>query len=251
MTTKIVVTGSKGRMGQTILLHAKQDPQIEVVDSFDQDESIENHLKRGATIMDFTTHTATPIFAKAAQKAGCPMVIGTTGFSDAERATIVNASKTIPVVLTPNMSVGVNLLFSVTKILCTALKEGFDIEIIEKHHRHKKDSPSGTAVRLVEMIAEVKGRQVLKSTKHGRSGNMGARSGDEIGVHSIRGGDFVGEHTVIFAGDGEVFEITHKANSREIFAKGALVAAKWASKAKPGLYDMFDVLNLRTPQRDA
>jgi 4-hydroxy-tetrahydrodipicolinate reductase len=245
MPTKIVVTGAKGKMGQTILNCAQNDSEIKVVGSIDVGQPLEAALQPGAVIIDFSHHAATPAFAEIALQAKCPMVIGTTGFTEAEKSSLHKISKTIPMIIAPNMSVGVNLLFNLAQVVTSVLKKDFDIEILEKHHRRKKDSPSGTAARLLEIVAETKGAQVSKVAKHGRVGDVGERTKEEIGVHAIRGGDYVGEHTVIYAGDGEVIEITHKANSREIFAKGALVAAKWLSSAKPGLYDMSDVLGLK------
>lgn len=242
---KILVAGSKGRMGQSILRCAAAEDEIKVFGTLDKGDSIKDHLQSGAVIIDFTSHSATPLFVKAAEEVGCPMVIGTTGFTDSERSMIVRASKSIPIVLASNMSVGVNLLFKLVQMMSSALKADFDIEVIEKHHRHKKDSPSGTATRLVELIAQEKKVELSKAARYGRSGDIGERKKDEIGIHSIRGGDFVGEHTIVFAGDGETLEITHKASSREIFAKGALKAARWVAFAKPGLYDMQDVLGFR------
>ncbi len=245
MGTKVLVIGSKGRMGQSILDCARQDSEIEIVGAVDKGEPYQKQMKPGVVVIDFTIHTATLLFAKAATKAGCPMVIGTTGFTCGELDEIRNASKAIPVLLSPNMSVGVNLLFTLTQLISSVLKEGFDVEIIEKHHRQKKDSPSGTAVRLAEIVAAAKGLAFLKLAKYGRHGDSEKRTANEIGIHSIRGGDYVGEHTVIFAGEGQVVEVVHRANSRDIFAQGALRAAKWISSARPGLYDMRDVLGLQ------
>lgn len=246
---KIVVAGAKGRMAQSILRCAAEDREIEIVGTAERGDFLKNILKPGVVIIDFTAHNATPAFAKAAEEIGCPMVIGTTGFTYDERKLIRDASTAIPIVLAPNMSVGVNLLFALTKIVGAVLREGFDIEIIEKHHRNKKDSPSGTAARLAALAAEGRGLAVSKVSKHGRFGDLGERTSQEIGVHSIRGGDYVGEHTVIYAGDGEIVEITHKASSRDIFSKGALLAAKWVAAAKPGLYDMEDVLGLQVSRQ--
>jgi len=248
MSTKIAVTGAKGRMGLTILKCAKDDPRIEVVATVDKDESLESHLQRGVVIVDFTVHSATPAIVDLAVEKGCPMVIGTTGFSYSERNAIVAASKSVPIVLSPNMSVGVNLLFILSQVAASVLKEGFDVEIIEKHHRMKKDSPSGTAARLAELVAQAKGKQVSKLLRHGRYGDLGERTCDEIGVHSVRGGGYVGDHEVIFASQEEVIEISHHACSRDIFAKGALLAAKWVENMGPGLYDMPDVLGLQVSQ---
>lgn len=244
MSTQIIVTGSKGRMGQTIINLAKKDSSLSIAAGVDQGDKIEDHLKKGMAIIDFSHHTVTPSFAKAATKAGAAIVIGTTGHTEAERKEIIAASKSIPVVFSGNMSVGVNLLFSLTRSVSSILSKGYDIEIIEKHHRHKKDAPSGTAVQLLKICADSKKKTSKEVARHGREGETGERTTDEIGVHAIRGGDYIGEHTVIFASEGDVIELTHKASSRDIFARGALEAAKWAAKAKPGLYDMFDVLGL-------
>jgi 4-hydroxy-tetrahydrodipicolinate reductase len=248
MKTRILVTGSKGRMGTTILKCASEDPQIEVSSAIDQGDTIDEHLQSGVVIIDFTIHTATESFLQAALKKGSPMVIGTTGFSQKQKDQIASAARSIPIMMAPNMSIGVNLLFSLTQKVASILENGYDMEIIEKHHRHKKDAPSGTAARLLEILAESKKKPVNEVARHGREGMPGARTRDEIGVHAIRGGDYVGEHTVIFASEGDVIELTHKASSREIFAKGALHAAKWLSNTKPGFYDMFDVLGLRNGQ---
>ncbi len=244
-TTSIVVTGANGRMGQTILRCAKEDPEIRIAGFLDRDEKLDSFLKPGVVVIDFTIHTATPELIKVAAARKCPMVIGTTGFTEAELKVIRNASKRLPVMLAPNMSVGVNLLFDLTRRVTAVLKNRADVEIIEKHHRRKKDSPSGTAAKLLEIVAEELKQKSTKAARHGRVGDVGERTASEIGVHAIRGGDFVGEHTVLYAGDGEVVEITHKASSRDIFARGALVAAKWVARQKPGLYDMLDVLELR------
>ncbi len=249
MPIKTIVTGAKGRMGQSVLACAADDKEFEIVAALDRDDRYNDHLKPGVVIVDFSVHTFTPTLAAAAQAAGCPMVIGTTGFTYAERTAIKSASNGIPIVMAPNMSVGVNLLFTLAHVVTSVLKEGYDIEIVEKHHRRKKDAPSGTASHLAEIIAETKGLQHSKIVKHGRFGDMGERTASEIGIHSIRAGDYVGDHTVIFANEGEVIEITHKAHSRDIFAKGALLAVKWVSTAQPGIYDMADVLGLQVSRR--
>lgn len=244
MGTKVIVTGPKGRMGQSILNCAKQDPGIVLVGTLDKKKDAQQCFRSDIVVIDFTVHHATPALAEMAAKAFCPMVIGTTGFNHVELAAITNASKSIPIVLAPNMSVGVNLLFKLVRVASAILKE-FDVEIIEKHHRRKKDSPSGTAMRLAEILADSKKSSVSKLAKHGRVGDVGERTAHEIGIHSVRGGDYVGDHTIIFAGDGETVELTHHASSRDLFARGALLAAKWVSSKKPGLYDMEDVLGLR------
>lgn len=248
MITRIAVTGAKGRMGQAIQQCVKGDARFEMVAAVDRDEPLAPHLQRGVVIVDFSSHLATPAFAEAAVAKGCPMVIGTTGFTYAERGAIAAAAKNIPIVLAPNMSVGVNLLFILTQVAASVLKEHFDVEIIEKHHRMKKDAPSGTAARLAELVAQAKGQHAAKLVRHGRYGDLGARTDAEIGVHSVRGGGYVGDHEVIFASPEEVVGISHHACSREIFAKGALLAAKWVEGMPAGLYDMPDVLGLQVSQ---
>ena len=173
------------------------------------------------------------------------MVIGTTGHSDADKSHIAKFKSQIPIVLASNYSTGVNTLFWLTRKAAEILGEGFDLEVVEMHHRLKKDAPSGTAATLAEILAEVRRQQLSKVIRHGRAGIVGERTANEIGMHSLRGGDVVGDHTVIFAGHGERIELTHKASSREAFANGALRAAQWVVKQKPGLYDMQDVLGLK------
>jgi 4-hydroxy-tetrahydrodipicolinate reductase len=173
------------------------------------------------------------------------MVIGTTGHSDQGRAQIADVQSQIPVVLASNFSTGVNTLFWLTRKAAEILGPGFDLEIVEMHHRLKRDAPSGTAKTLAEILASVRQEQLEKVLRHGREGIVGERTAAEIGMHSVRGGDVVGDHTVIFAGAGERVELTHKASSRETFANGALRAAQWVVRQKPGLYDMQDVLGLK------
>jgi 4-hydroxy-tetrahydrodipicolinate reductase len=173
------------------------------------------------------------------------LVIGTTGHTDGQIAAIKHAAGLIPIVFAPNYSVGVNTLFWLTRKAAEILGPGFDLEVVEMHHRLKKDAPSGTAKRLVEILAEVRGLKYNKDARHGRQGIVGERTDAEIGVHAIRGGDAVGDHTVIYAAQGERVELTHKASSRETFARGALRAALWAHDKPAGLYDMQDVLGLK------
>jgi 4-hydroxy-tetrahydrodipicolinate reductase len=173
------------------------------------------------------------------------LVIGTTGHELAEREQINKAAQKIPLVFSPNYSVGVNTLFWLTRKAAEILGPGFDLEVIEMHHRLKKDSPSGTARHLAEILAEVRKIDYSEAARHGRAGIVGERTNDEIGVHAIRGGDVVGDHTVVYAAHGERLELSHKASSRDTFARGALRAAKWASKQPAGLYDMQDVLGLK------
>ena len=173
------------------------------------------------------------------------IVIGVTGHAPPEKAAILKASSKIPVILASNFSAGVNTLFWLTRKAAEILGPDFDLEVVEMHHRLKKDAPSGTAKSLVEILADVRKQQLEKVVRHGRVGLVGERTTPEIGVHSIRGGDVVGDHTVIFANVGERVELTHKASSRDTFANGALRAAQWLVKQKPGLYDMQDVLGLK------
>jgi 4-hydroxy-tetrahydrodipicolinate reductase len=195
-------------------------------------------------VIDFTVPAATKIHAELAAASGTALIIGTTGLDDAVRATIAAAAKKTVVIQSPNMSVGVNVLLALTEKLAATLGTDYDIDILEMHHRHKVDAPSGTALGLGEAAA--KGRKVnLKDVaRASREGQVGARPVGEIGFATLRGGDVVGDHTVVFAADGERIEITHKASSREIFAKGAVRAALWAKGRAPGLYSMRDVLGL-------
>jgi 4-hydroxy-tetrahydrodipicolinate reductase len=196
-------------------------------------------------VIDFTHATSTVAIAEACATAGKILVIGTTGHRDDARSRITELSKTIPIVFAPNFSVGVNTLFWLTRKAAEILGPDFDLEVVEMHHRLKKDSPSGTARRLAEILADVRQLEYSKDVMHGREGMVGERTNVEIGMHAIRGGDVVGDHTVIFANVGERVELTHKASSRDTFAKGALRAARWAQSQKPGLYDMQDVLGLK------
>jgi 4-hydroxy-tetrahydrodipicolinate reductase len=173
------------------------------------------------------------------------MVIGTTGHSNEGRSQLTKFADVIPTVISSNFSTGVNTLFWLTRKAAEILGPNFDLEIVEMHHRLKRDAPSGTARTLAEILAAVRKQQMDKVVRHGRSGIVGERTAAEIGVHSIRGGDVVGDHTVIFSDTGERIELTHKASSRETFANGALRAAQWVVKQKPGLYDMQDVLGLK------
>ena len=173
------------------------------------------------------------------------MVIGTTGFSEAQKAQIADAAKDIAIVMAPNMSVGVNVTFKLLEMAAKALSEGYDIEVIEAHHRHKVDAPSGTALKMGEVIAEALGRDLKECAVYERYGHTGEREPSTIGFSTIRGGDIVGDHTVLFAGTGERIEITHKSSSRATYAQGSLRAVRWLAGKQTGLFDMFDVLGLR------
>jgi 4-hydroxy-tetrahydrodipicolinate reductase len=196
-------------------------------------------------LVDFTRPEATFAYLDACRKAGVNLIIGTTGFDAAGKAAIESAAKDIGIVFAPNFSVGVNLLMQLAETAARVLAEGYDIEIIEAHHRHKVDAPSGTALGLGQAVAGALGRDLRACAVYGREGVTGERKPDTIGFATVRGGDIVGDHTLLFAGVGERVELTHKASSRATFAQGALRAAKWLQGRGPGLYDMRDVLGLK------
>jgi len=204
----------------------------------------EKQMKESDCIIDFSTPRATMQLLDAAVKAGTPLVIGTTGFTDTEKKKIEDAAKKIPVVFAPNMAVGVNMLFKLTEVASKALGPEFNVEIVESHHRFKKDAPSGTAKRLVEIVKDnMEGMADAKEVT-GRSGITGERSDKEIGVMALRAGDIVGEHTVYFAGVGERLELTIRSTSRENYARGAVLAAEFSGDKPARLFSMFDVLGL-------
>jgi 4-hydroxy-tetrahydrodipicolinate reductase len=196
-------------------------------------------------LIDFTRPEATLAHLAICRGAGKAMVIGTTGFDEDQKAVIREASKDIPVVFAPNMSVGVNLCFKLLELAARVMGDAADIEIIEAHHRHKVDAPSGTALRMGEVVADALGRNLEDCAVYGREGVTGERERETIGFETIRAGDIVGEHTVMFAAEGERVEITHKASSRMTFAGGAVRAAAWLGDRPRGLFDMQDVLGLR------
>lgn len=241
----LLINGSKGRMGQALVACAAEDAELKISAEVDAGDDFATALARCDAVIDFTHAPATAAVADACAEAGKTLVIGTTGHSEADRARIVAAATAIPVVFAPNYSVGVNTLFWLTQKAAQILGPDFDLEVVEMHHRLKKDSPSGTARRLAEILAEERRLSYERDVRHGREGMPGERTQSEIGMHAIRGGDVVGDHTVIFANTGERVELTHLASSRDTFAKGALRAAKWAISRPAGLYDMQDVLGLR------
>jgi 4-hydroxy-tetrahydrodipicolinate reductase len=201
--------------------------------------------KASRVLIDFTRPEAALAHLQAARATHCAMVIGTTGFTDAQKAEIAAAAKEISIVMAPNMSVGVNLMLKLIEITAKTLGDDYDVEIIEAHHRHKVDAPSGTALRLGEAVAQALNRDLKQCAVYGREGVTGERDARAIGFATVRGGDIVGDHTVLFAGTGERLELTHKASSRATFALGALRAARFVTKRSNGLYDMQDVLGLR------
>ena len=245
MSTRVVINGSRGRMGQALLSCVAADPAVSLAASTDVGDDLQAVLGGCDAVIDFTHATATAGIADLCAAAGKALIIGTTGHDDEARARIAACAKTIPVVFAPNFSVGVNTLFWLTRKAAEILGPDFDLEVVEMHHRLKKDAPSGTARRLAEILAEVRDLDYAKDVMHGREGMVGERNPREIGMHAIRGGDVVGDHTVVFANVGERVELTHKASSRDTFAKGALRAACWATGRQPGLYDMQDVLGLK------
>lgn len=243
--TKVIITGSKGRMGQALISCAARIPELEVVGTIDQGDDLSVVIDKCDVVIDFSFHSATLGVAELCAKNNKAVVIGTTGHSPEEKAKIVALKAQIPMVMATNFSTGVNTLFWLTRKAAEILGPAFDLEVVEMHHRLKKDAPSGTATTLLEILADVRKLQLEEALRHGRKGIIGERTQNEIGIHAIRGGDVVGDHTVIFANNGERVELTHKASSRDTFANGALRAAQWLTKQKPGLYDMQDVLGLK------
>ena len=264
---RIAVAGASGRMGKAIMRLAHEDPQFRITGVLEhpQSQALGEDVGKligveslGVTVtldpfqavmgahalIDFTHPSATESHLKAVMKNKVGYVIGTTGLTDSLLKRIKSASKSIPIVQSPNMSVGVNLLFKLAEITGKALDEDYDIEIVEAHHRMKKDAPSGTALKLLEVLTEVRNRDIKKNTVYGREGEVGARPKGQIGVSAVRGGDVVGDHTVSFLADGERVELVHKASSRDAFAQGALRASKFLAKRKSGLFNMLQVLGL-------
>ena len=263
----IVITGASGRMGQMLIRTVTESDQARLVGAVERaghdwigrdvgeamggqplgvtvtDDPLEAFAKAQAVI-DFTAPEATVEFAGLAAQARCVHVIGTTGMSDAQIAALEPAARHSVIVRAGNMSLGVNLLVQLTKKVAAALDEDFDIEVIEAHHHHKVDAPSGTALMLGEAAAEGRGVTLEDVADRGRDGITGARERGHIGFHAIRGGDIVGEHDVLFAAPGERIVLRHVATDRAIFARGALKAALWGQGQKPGQYDMVDVLGL-------
>ncbi len=242
--TRVIITGAKGRMGRMLLACAARIPDLQVVGEIDLGDDLAAVVEAGDVVLDFSLHEATAGIAEICAQHRKAMVIGTTGHSEAERSRIVALSAEIPMVWSSNYSTGVNTLFWLTRHAATILGPAFDLEIVEMHHRLKKDAPSGTAATLAQILAAARHLPLPDALRHGRVGLPGERTNTEIGLHSIRGGDVVGDHTVIFAANGERLELTHRASSRETFAQGALRAAQWVQTRPPGLYDMQDVLGL-------
>lgn len=243
--TKIIITGSKGRMGQALISCAARIAEFEVVGQIDVGDKLEDVIAKCDAVIDFSFHNATLGVAQLCAQHKKALVIGTTGHLPDEKQKIVEITKQMPTVWASNYSTGVNTLFWLTRKAAEILGPSFDIEVVEMHHRMKKDAPSGTATTLLEILGDVRKVQLEEALRHGRKGIVGERTPAEIGIHAVRGGDVVGDHTVMFAAIGERVELTHKASSRDTFANGALRAAQWVVKQKPGLYDMQDVLGLK------
>ncbi|MBI1977893.1 MAG: 4-hydroxy-tetrahydrodipicolinate reductase [Candidatus Omnitrophica bacterium] len=264
---KIIVAGAAGRMGRAILGLASRDPEIQIRGAFERADhpaigrsvgeligvpslevpvhpDLRECAQLGSVIIDFTQPAALPHHLEIAVKARRAMVIGTTGLTIALMEKLHTASKKIPIVQSPNMSVGVNLLFKLTSLVGSVLDDRYDVEIVEEHHRHKKDAPSGTALEIARQIAKARNINLETNAIYGRKGITGARKRGAIGIHAIRGGDVVGNHQVSFISEGERLELVHKASSREAFASGALMAAKFVAKKRSGFYNMHDVLGL-------
>ncbi|MEY2521112.1 MAG: 4-hydroxy-tetrahydrodipicolinate reductase [Verrucomicrobiota bacterium] len=241
---RILLVGAKGRMGRAIAAAGEKHNDVEIVAELDQGDDLGARIGDCDVVVDFSHASATAEICRVCLEAGKPLVTGTTGHSQEERAIIEEAALSLAIVLSPNFSVGVNALFWLTRKTSELLGGDFDPEIVEIHHRLKKDAPSGTAKRLAEILCDARNLDAGKNLAHGREGMIGERPDAEIGIHSIRGGDVVGDHTVIFAGQGERLELAHKASSRETFAAGALRAARWIVGKPPGLYSMENVLGL-------
>ncbi len=266
--TGAIVAGAAGRMGGRIIHMINEAQGITLAAAFERADSpavgqdagqvaglgelgvpiapgLEDVIDKGDVIIDFTVHEASLAHAKTASAHKVPMVIGTTGFSMEELDEISSLAASFPCVLAPNMSVGVNLLYKLVDMAARVLGDDYDIEIVEAHHRMKKDAPSGTALQLGRVAAAALDRDLERVGVFERCGQIGERSRTEIGIQTVRAGDIVGEHTVLFGGMGERIELVHKASSRDTFAKGAVRAARWIVGREPGIYNMQDVLGLK------
>jgi len=274
MALNIVIHGAGGRMGREAARAALEDRGIAVVGCLEDrrhaavgkdigllcgrdgagvavSAELPAATLAGAVTIDFSVPAAVMSLLKTLPPGSRGLVIGTTGLSDGERERVAATARTMPVLVSPNMSLGVNLLYRLAGIAAKRLGRGYDVEIVEAHHRHKRDAPSGTARRLGEVVAGALGLEYATAAVHGREGIRGERTATEIGMHALRGGDIVGDHLVMFAGDGERLELRHIAHSRAGLARGAITAAKWLAGRKPGLYSMDDVLGTTPGGADA
>jgi 4-hydroxy-tetrahydrodipicolinate reductase len=263
----VVVTGAAGRMGTQIVRLVRATEGMAVSGAVEragaavgQDagvlaglgpigvavaDDLGKALAGASAVIDFTSHEASARHAGVCAERGVPLVIGSTALTPEDKAHVAAAAKRIPIVLSPNMAVGVNVLFDLVRQAAKVLGDDYDVEVVELHHKKKRDAPSGTAVRLGEVAAEALGRDPKDALAYARHGILGERPPWQIGVQTLRGGDVVGEHTVFFCGEGERLELTHRATSREQFARGAVRAARWIAGRPAGLYDMADVLALK------
>ena len=241
--SRLLVHGASGRLGKVIVEIAQSQPDL-TVKGVGRADPIEQLVTSADVVIDVTSPAATTTVARICSETQKPLIVGTTGHSPEQIEALHLAAQNCAVLLAPNFSLGVNLLFWMAEIVATKLGSDFDVEIVELHHRLKKDAPSGTAKRLAEVVAAARQLSYQKHARHGRQGLVGERPADEIGIHAVRGGDIIGEHTVLFAGLGERVELIHKASSRETFARGAIKAARWIVGRSPGIYEMRDVLGL-------
>jgi 4-hydroxy-tetrahydrodipicolinate reductase len=244
MALSISIVGAKGRMGQAVATAAEAAGH-RIAARVDTGDALVDAFTTSDVVIDFSFHQTTRAVLELAVAHQRPLVIGTTGHATAERRELADLAQRIPCVWAGNYSVGVNLLFALTQRAAAVLGTDYDCEVVEMHHRFKKDAPSGTAARLLEIILQE--RKLSESAlRHGREGIVGERTSSEVGIHALRGGDVVGDHTVMFAALGERLELTHKASDRSIFARGAIRAAEWVIARPSGLHDMQDVLGLRS-----
>ena len=264
---QIAIAGASGRMGRMLIEAVQAAPDAALAGALDVPASpaigadaaaflgvnsgvritsdLREGLSRARYLIDFTRPEGTMAHLRVCRELGVKLVIGTTGFTDAQKAEIEDASRDIAIMMSPNMAIGVNVVFKLLAQAARALKEGYDIEIIEAHHRHKVDAPSGTALKMGEIVAEGVGRNLQECAVYGREGVTGERDPSTIGFATIRGGDVVGDHTVLFAGTGERIEITHKSSSRSTYAQGSLRAVRFLANQPHGLFGMDDVLGLK------
>jgi 4-hydroxy-tetrahydrodipicolinate reductase len=249
MALGIIVCGVGGRMGGAVVRAIQQSADCRLIAAIDHlgvpgTDKLDAALKSNTVVIDFTHPAASMEFLRSAAKKTTPIVIATTGFDDKQLSEIKRLSRRTPTLLSANTSLGVNVLVSLLGKAAKMLGDDYDVEIVEAHHRFKKDAPSGTALALGRAVADALGRDLEKVSVNGRKGIVGERTKKEIALLSVRAGDIVGEHTVIFGGIGERLEFIHRAHSRDTFALGALRAARWLAKRKPGLYGMLDVLGI-------
>jgi 4-hydroxy-tetrahydrodipicolinate reductase len=241
---RVAVAGSSGRMGQMLIEAVNAAPDCTLAGTLDIGADVRTGLANAQVLIDFTRPEGTLAHLAACRELGVKAVIGTTGFSDAQKAAIAEHAKHIAIVMAPNMSVGVNVVFKLLDMAARALAEGYDIEIVEAHHRHKVDAPSGTALKMGEVVAAALGRDLKDFAVYAREGVTGERDPSSIGFATVRGGDIVGDHTVMFCGTGERIEITHKSASRATYAQGSLRAARFLADKPAGLFGMDHVLGL-------